>query len=322
MLDALKFVKGSVGKENKLTPALNHFRIERGRIVGLNDTFALSSPIATDIEATPKGVDFAKAVERCKNQTVSLFMEDERLVIKSGRLTVRVDCTTEPFPMLQPEGHTFPMAPNFVESCKRLLPFLTKDNTRAWARGALLNNMSMTATDNVSLIQAYLGPEYVPPLAAVIPEPTLKELIRIGEAPTHASVSVRSITFYYPGDRWLCSLVLPNDWPDINRFFADQQELQPITEDFWNAIDSIYSFTDDRETILFDDDCMRTHVDKKAGATIEGDFPAKRGAICGKSLLRLKPIASHLAFDAYPRPMLFVGEGIRGVITGMIRNDA
>ena len=321
MIDALNFVKGCVAKEHKLKPELNHFRIERGRIVGLNDTFCLSAPIATDIEASPKGGDFVRAIERCKGKTTTLFVEDSKLVVKSGRLTVRIDCTEQPFPLLQPEGQSFWCAPNFVEECKKLVPFVTKDNTRAWARGLLLQGAALTATDNITLIQAYLGDEFKPPIGAVLPEPTIRELIRIGEPPKYATVSTRTITFVYEGDRWLCSVVLPNDWPDINRFFARQAEMSELTPDFWESVESIYPFTDDRDAILFEPGCMRTSIEEKVGASIDGDFPAVKGAICAKFLNRLKPLTTHIAFNDWPQPMQFRGPSIRGVIAGMMRQD-
>lgn len=323
MLDALKFVKGSVSKDNKLKPELNHFRIERGRISGLNETFMLSAPIATDVEATPKGSDFAKAVERCKS-TVTLYNDAGKLVVKSGRLTVRIDCTTEPFPALQPEGHSFWIAPHFVDMCKKLIPFITKDNTRAWARGALLSSMEglgavLTATDNVALVQAYLGPEYVPPLNCVIPEPTLRELVRIGECPKYATVSPRSITFVYEGDRWLCSVLLPNDWPSLTKFFGQCDLYKDVTPDFWEAIESVMPFTDDNDTILFDPGCIRTSVDLKSGASIEGEFPSSKGAVSGKYLTKIRPLVTQIAFDEWPKPMHFRGDYIRGVFAGMVR---
>lgn len=321
MHDALTFVKGCVAKEHKLKPELNHFRIERGRIVGLNDTFCLSAPIATDIEASPKGGDFVRAIERCKGKTITLFTDAGKLVVKSGRLTVRIDCTEVPFPTLQPEGHSFWVAPNFVEECKRLLPFLTKDNTRAWARGILVQGPTMSVTDNITLIQSYLGDNFSPPMGAVIPEPTLRELIRIGEPPKYASVSTRTITFIYEGDRWLCSVLLPNDWPNVDKFFAVQPEMQELTAEFWEGIETVHPFTNDNDALIFDPGVIRTSIEEKEGALIEGEFPTSKGAISAKFLMRLKPLATHVAFNDWPRPMQFYGPNIRGVIAGMMRQD-
>ena len=320
MLDALNFVKGVVSRENKAKPVLNHFRLEGGRITGVNDVFAISAPIATDIEATPKGPDFARAIERCKG-TISLFMEDGKLIVKSGRLTVRVDCTTEEFPLMQPEGRSFWLAPDFVERAKQLLPFINKDNAKAWARGLLLSGPALTATDNITLIQAYLGDEFTPPLDCVIPEPTLRELARIKERPKYATLSVRTITFCFEDGKWLCSRLMPNDWPNLNKFFESQQVQKPLTDDFWDAVETLSDFTDDRDSLIFDPDCMRTALaGTKAGASIDGQFEATKGAICAKFLLRLKGLATSVAFDNWPQ-MQFRGDRIRGVISGMTRND-
>lgn len=322
MLEALQFVKGVISRESKVNPVLNHYRIEGGRITGVNDTFAISAPIATDIEATPKGPDFAKAIERCSGKTISLFMEAEKLVVKSGRLTVRIDCTTEPFPLMQPEGRSFWLHPNFVEYSKALIPFINKDNAKAWARGILMDGPALTVTDNISLVQAYIGPEFAPPLPCVVPEAALRELARIKEKPTYATVSVRTITFYFEGDKWLCSRLMPNDWPTLTKLFEQPQEMAALTEDFWESVEAIQDFTDDRDTLIFDPGLMRTHLSAtKAGASIDGEFPATKGAICCKFLLRLKPLIHSLAFDSWPAPMQFRGDYVRGVIAGMIRND-
>ena len=53
MLKELKFVQGAVSSKDFI-PALTHFRIENGTVRSFNGLLALCSPIALDIDCTPK----------------------------------------------------------------------------------------------------------------------------------------------------------------------------------------------------------------------------------------------------------------------------
>ncbi len=321
MLDALKFVKGTIGREDKLNPALNHFRLSGGRITGQNAVYNLSAPINTDIEATPRGPDFSKAIEKAGDKVVSLAMlENGKLLVKASKMRVNVDCTTEPFHTIQPEGASFWLAPNFVETIKRLLPFVSKDNRKAWASGMLLDGQTLSATDNVSLVQARLGEEFAPPIPVVIPEPTLKELVRIKEAPRYAAVSQRSITFYYgEGERWLSSVVLPNDWPDLTKFFMQKHEAPQIGEEFWQAVEDMAVFTGDDDDLFLSAGSISTSREADAGGHVDGTFPVPMPMrVSCKHLLLLKTFANTIAFGQYPAPMQFYGENIRGVFVGRV----
>ena len=53
LLDALKFVQGSVAKK-ELQEGLTHFRIVDGTVRGFNGTISLCSPVPLNIDCTPK----------------------------------------------------------------------------------------------------------------------------------------------------------------------------------------------------------------------------------------------------------------------------
>ena len=99
MLSSLKFVQGAVAKKD-FVPALNHFRIEGGRVKGYNGMIALCGPIDLDLSITPKALEFTKAIQACTD-TISLHITPAgRLSIKSGRFKAFVDCLDEAFPAL------------------------------------------------------------------------------------------------------------------------------------------------------------------------------------------------------------------------------
>lgn len=103
MIEALKFVRGAVAKKD-FVPALTHFRIENGSIKGYNGTIGLCSPIALDLDASPKALPFIKAIETCRD-TVSMHLTGAgRLAVKSGKFRAYVECTPEPFPDVTPTG--------------------------------------------------------------------------------------------------------------------------------------------------------------------------------------------------------------------------
>ena len=320
MLNALKFVRGAVAKKD-YQPALTHFRIADGRVMGYNGTIALSSPIDIDFEATPKAIPFVKAIERCTDDTTVIHMTPGgKLALKSGRFKAYIDCATDGgiLDTIVPEGEVIPMESGFIPGIKTLRPFVGTDASRSWAMGILLRGYSAYATNNIVLAEYWIGtsmPDINLPVSAV------SELARVGQDPTQVMLGERSVTFFFEGDRWLRSQLLSTDWPDVggllDKAFEGANMVQ-VPKEFYEGIEIVAPFVDVAGQVYFRERTVATAPAGDVGASITLDGLPPFGAYHHKHLASLENAMLKIDFTKHPQPCPFIGDKLRGVLMGMV----
>ena len=319
MIEALKFVKGAVSKKD-YQPALSHFLIKDGRVVGYDGIIALSSPIPIDIYATPRAVPFVKAIERCTADTTALNLtETGRISLKSGKFKATIECTDEMTVLedIQPEGDYVEVSSKLVQALRCLEPFVGTDASRPWSSGILLHNYSAFATNNVILSEFWIGGA-LPKIN--LPASAIKELTRIGVEPSAIQLSNNSVTFHFEGDRWLRSQLLNTEWPDINTMLEtcfDDSNLIDFPPTLLDGVETIAPFVDDSGRIYFREGLITTSLEGDIGASVEiGGLPSY-GAYHHKMLMLLKDRVQKIDFTKHPNPCPFTGNMLRGVFMGM-----
>jgi DNA polymerase III sliding clamp (beta) subunit (PCNA family) len=317
MLDALKFVRGAVAKKD-YQPALTHFRISGGRVLGFNGTIALSSPIDLDIDASPEATPFAQAIERCQSETTAIHITDGgRLALKSGRFKAYIEChpDSEVLDSIRPEGEEIVAPGNVLTALETLSPFVGVDASRPWALGVLFRNHSAFATNNIIIAEYWLG-EAVPQ-EINIPSQAIKEILRIGIEPERLTLSENNLTFHFPGDRWLRTQLLSTDWPDVSPILDLPCNPLPFPDGFFDAVETLSPFVDQAGRVYFRGDRMTTSAEDGEGAAVELAPLPEKGAFNHKYLSSLGGIATGIDFTPYPNPCGFRGKLIRGAIMGM-----
>lgn len=319
MLTALKFVRGAVAKKD-FQPALTHFLISDGFVMGYDGVIALCSPIDLDVEAAPKAIPFVKAIERCTSEQIVVNLtETGKLRLRSGRFRATIECTEEQEVLrhIRPEGEDVRTSDGLVSAFSALEPFIGTDASRPWAMGILLRGFSAYATNNIIVAEYWLGeglPEVNLPLSAI------RELTRIGEQPHRIQLGTNSVTFHFSGDRWLRSQLLSTDWPDVAGLFDrafSMGNLQPFPPGFFEAIDTLSPFVETEGRILFREGCMTTVIEGGVGASVDIVGLPEMGAYHHKQLSLLKDRAAQIDFTAHPQPCPFVGKNLRGIFLGM-----
>lgn len=316
MLKDLKFVQGAVAKKDFI-PALNHFRIENGEIRSFNGTLALSTPIDFDLDCTPRAEPFVKAIQNCK-ETVSLNMTPGmRLGIKSGAFKAYIECVEDETPHVIPEGEHYNIdGEKLLKAFKVISPFIGNDASRPWSNGVLLKDGSAFATNNISLIEYWIGPEAFPMICNV-PKEAIREMVRIGEPPIGMQMTDKSITFHYENKRWIRSQLLNTDWPDLNALLNANNNAVPLDETIFDALEVIKPFTDKLGRVYIRNGAISTSLIKDEGASYDiPDFPYE-GVFQLSILNNLKGVAKYIDFTLYPNPCIFYGENLRGALVGM-----
>ena len=89
MLKELKFVQGAVAKKD-FVPAMTHFRIG-DTVRSFNGNMAICSPIALDLECTPKAETLVRAISNCQEEVVLSMTAKGRLKVHSGSFNAYIE---------------------------------------------------------------------------------------------------------------------------------------------------------------------------------------------------------------------------------------
>lgn len=319
MLDALKFVQGAVAKKD-FVPELTHFHINNGMIQSYNGEIALSAPIDLDLSVVPKAVPLVKAIQTCESVVKMHLTDSNRLSIQSGNFRVLIDCLPiETYPNIYPEGTKVPIDFDLVAVLSTLLPFVAEDASRPWARGILLANQSAYATNNIIVLEHWLDVPIPEPVN--IPKAALQEIVRIGQNPKYLQVSPTTVSFIYEDNKWLRSQLYTAQWPDTLQDMLPMPKdynLSEIEEDFFPSIATLLPFVDPTlKVVHFNGEHASTDRDPEIGASVK----IPNAPPCGKyninQLCLLEQVATHIDWTPYPKPAVFFGESIRGMIIGL-----
>jgi hypothetical protein len=316
MLKALKFVQGAVAKKD-FVPAMTHFVIEDGMVRSFNGTMALSSPIDIDMRCAPKAGPMVYAIGQCA-EVVSLGLTGaNRLRIQSGPFKAFIDCIEmEDVPHRKPEGEQIAFdGEALLKAIQVLTPFIGDDASRPWTNGILLRGQSAFATNNVCLVEHWLGVNI--PQTINIPMPAVKELARVGMPPTHAQMTEDSISFHYTDGSWLRTQLYSTEWPDIAKVLDRPSNAQPIPEGLFEGLLYIKPFVEKPEHVYFIDGHLCTHEEPELGASYKVEGLHNEGMFRRGMLAKLEGVATSVDFAAYPDPLMFFGDKVRGAILGL-----
>lgn len=318
MLSDLKFVNGAVAKKD-LIEGMTHFAIESGNIRAYNGTLALSSPIAFDIDCKPNAKQLIAAISKCNDEhTVVISMTDGgRLRIQNGPFRAFVETIEEETPHVLPEGESIDLAgTNIREGLNSILPFVSTDASRPWTNGVLFSGRSMLATNNVCVVEYWLGKEL--PFTANVPREAVMELKRVGEEPSYAQLNQNSITFHFPSGRWIRSQLYEKWTVDVAGVLNVEDSATDIDPKIFEGLEAISPFVDKMNNVFFRAGAMQTSLDDNIGAKFELEDFDGHGCYSLPMLQLLKGVAEKIDWTLNPKPAIFYGSGsmLRGAIIG------
>lgn len=319
MLDTLKFVQGAVSKK-EYVPELSHFRIAGGRIVGYNGHLCISSPIALDIDCCPKATQLVRAIAACEEEVQIALTPKGRLSVVSGAFRGHVDTVPlEVFPDVQPEGELVQVDGELLPALRVLMDYTSEDASRPWASGVLLDGASAFATNNVVLVERWLGYHF--PYRVNLPSYAVREMLRIREEPKALRLSSNSLTVYYDGDRWMRTQLNSAEWPDARALLdrSAQVQTQDVPEGLWRALETVAPMLGELKAVYVQAGSVATGEDEDCAARVVLEsLPADlHGAFNCPMLQSLEGIAQRIALETWPQPCPFYGDKLRGLLVGL-----
>lgn len=312
MLKALRFVRGAVAKKDYL-PVLTHFSIKDGRITSYNGNIALSAPLNLALNTRPNAMQMYRAIAACHGQTVITQLPNNSLTIKSGTFKGTIDCTSDEFPDIDIRGEAVTLPFRLVSTFHRLSPYISEDASRQWSRGILLRGKSAIVTNNVVLIEYWLGMET--PVELIIPKEAVDEIVRIGEEPLAIAVSPHSLTFWYSEDRWLYVRAIDESFPNTDRYFQGSPSYGPFPETLFPSLATIRPFLEKEGSVHLSPSLLSILPPDREGTQIEVPGLEVTAKFSWEHLASLEAVATGIDWSG--KPCQFVGDKLRGVIIAM-----
>lgn len=320
MLDALRFVSGAVSKLDTV-PALSHYRVEAGFVMGFNGTVAICSPIDLQLTATPNAEQFYRALKSCDDVVSITQTHNGNLRVKSGTFSALVDCLPDAYPAVAPDGPAFAVKPGMGVLLKKLVPIISNDPMKLWANGALFApDGTITVTDGVVMAQAYTG-DYIKGVCNV-PAVALREVVRTGLDPVALQYGDQSLTFHFDGGKWLRTTLFNAAWPmhKLDGILGRAANPVQINPAFFAGVEKLAPFGDDFAKVAFDP--IGFHIEDGAGQQrARVDMLVQDGAAGiynARLLLKIKDLAKWADFSQYPAAALWSGDSVRGAIMSMV----
>lgn len=316
MLDALRFVRGAIAAKD-FVPVLRHFYIGGGIIRGSNGKMTICSPIEGVPDCCPEGLSFIKAISSCESEPSLTLTKAGRVKISAGAFTAFVAAIpVEQHLHVEPEGSRVAMAPGLLDAIKAMRSFVGTDASRQWSTGILLTGTHAYATNNVIAVEHVLATTMP---RACLPAFALDELLRINEDPIAYSSSANNLTFYFTGDRWVKTQLLPSDWPPIDEMLnATISATTPPHPDLFKALQLLRPFADEMLGVTLDENGLRVgDAEDAARFAIAGGLPP---GFFHLDMLMLLKDSTAIELSEYPSRVPFNRPRLRGIMMGMRRD--
>lgn len=318
---ALKFVIGAVARKD-FVEELCHVSIKNGRAIAYDGMLSMSTPIDIGLDVMPHAKTFLKALQACKGAIAMHVTPAKNLIVKSGNFKATIKCLDKenPTPQPLPSGDRFEVTPELMVSMKTLAPLMAIDASRHWARGLCICGNSTFATNNIVLAEHWHGSNF--PREIILPADAVNEILRIGDAPTHAQLDAEgnSASFHFPGDRWLRTTLVDGHWPHelVTKLLERGGNPTDVPQELFDEITRLKSFVDgvDQGIRIAEDHIRTNSVEDTEGARVEFDLPGGAGHFHIQQFLALSGIVEKIDFSMYPDPCYWVGHKARGVIIG------
>lgn len=318
MIDVLKTVMSAVATKD-MVQVLTHFCIYQDllqpdrRIQGGNGIVYIDAPFPHDIpDCTVAASRFLKAVEACDSQPTFGLTEGGKLSIKRNRFRAYLPMLpVADFPRAALTGDEVPLPPNFLDTIRRLKPFISEDASRIWSMSVLLSEGYAYATNNIILVRCPLDWKG---RSMALPIQVVDRLLEVDRQPTGCRVGPSHICFSYD-DVWMRSQLVETPWPTVTSIIQEPAQ-EPVPDELKQAVEKIQHFcVNDKFPIIKLSDIVETDQGEQ-GAAYDG-FDLPKAVFHADQLIKALSIATHINFSSYPNPCALRGPDIEGVIVGI-----
>lgn len=318
MLKAVNFVYPAVGDKD----GAEVLRIKHGYVQAFNGSLAMCSPIPMDIDCQPNAKTLRTALKKYSDNVLQLALTDTgALQVKAGKFKSKIPCSSEALPTIQLPSTRAEINCQLIMDCfKKLLPFVCADPKpdRAWCNGILLKDGQAFATNNVILINLWLGVTI--PGEFIIPKQFVEAALSVKETPVEIRISNNAIAFIYARGEWLYGNLIGSKWPSLDPILNNHCQPILIPDGMYEALTELLPFQNSDKEVYFHDGYVATEATD--GSSYEFEYSRKEWGAYGLGfMLSLEGVMTSIDLLLYPKPALFFGDNLRGAIVGLKVKD-
>ncbi len=311
LFEAIKFCALLCKKEG--APNETHILIRDNTAYAYNGILSAGVRIDEDISAYINATLLIEALTKC-GQHFSITQLDQKLAIKADKFKALIPCL--PLDLAQtllPDPAMASLDNRFSEALERVSVLATEGAQTVICASVLMAGASLIATNRVVMLEAWHGIDL--PTGIALPKSFCIALTKCNKKLSKFGFGQSSCTFYFEDESWLKTQFFAEPWPDIRSILDRKCNLFEVPNDFWTGIDSISNFSIDN-CIYFDKDILRSHVSDDVGASYEVTGIPKGPIFNIKQLKIIQPYVQKIDFQVQGGCLMFVGDGVRGVIAG------
>ncbi len=311
LFEAIKFCALLCKKEG--APNETHILIRDNTAYAYNGILSAGVHIDEDISAYINATLLIEALTKC-GQHFSITQLDQKLAIKADKFKALIPCL--PLDLAQmplPDPAMASLDNRFSEALERVSVLATEGAQTVICASVLMAGTSLIATNRVVMLEAWHGIDL--PTGIALPKSFCIALTKCNKKLSKFGFGQSSCTFYFEDESWLKTQFFAEPWPDIRSILDRKCNLFEVSNDFWTGIDSISNFSIDN-CIYFDKDILRSHMSDDVGASYEITGIPKGPIFNIKQLKIIQSYVQKIDFQAQGGCLMFVGDGIRGIIAG------
>lgn len=300
----------------------SHVIIDNLRATASTRTLTISAPINIEHDVKPQAKMLTKAIkiaEDSRAPVVTSLTKAGKLSVKAGKQTTFIECATD-YDMAQaikPSGDVVPNASGLVQAFKVLMPFIGEDELRPDQHGLMISDKSVYAVNNIICAQYWTGIPVTTPV--IVSRELVKMVVALDEEPESVQVSENTVTFWYPGERRITSTLIDATWPiaRVDELLSTPANPVQLPDDFFDGVEAINNFSDERESLYIHPDHMATSLEDEIGSRVDIATGAEK-LVCFTAyyLYKLRASVTHIDWSMWPKPCVFRGDRLRGVIIG------
>ncbi len=314
LFEAIKFCALATKKDG--SPNETHIYLSNGCATSFNGVLACGCSIDTDINAYVNAELLLNALAKC-GQHFSITQLFQKLSLKADKFKALVPCL--PLDLAQTPLPDLPMAAldnRFSEALAKVSILATEGAQSVILASVLMSGASLISTNRVVMLEAWHGIDL--PTGIALPKSFCVALSKCNKKLSKFGYSQSSCTFYFEDNSWLRTQFFAEPWPDVQGILNRKCNLFEVPNGFFEGVDAVSSFNTDG-CVYFDRDILASHSSDEVGARYDVTGIPKGPIFNIKQLKLIQPYVQKIDFQAEGGCLMFIGDQIRGCISGRIK---
>jgi hypothetical protein len=315
--ETINFLKRALNR-NPNAGMFGCYHVAEGFMYAQNETLQAVAPLESSDTFSIPGEELEAALSRT-NVDPHLALGDGHLTVKAGRLRATIPCVPGAPPSIFTRDVTWrPMPDSVVPALARALPFMIGNNIIGWTAGIRLMNDRLTTINNICGIDVAL-PGWESPPSLVTKEGA--EFL-VADPPAEYGVKPGALLFRWPDERSVQVQLIHQEMPAlVDNIFAQAGQEAPvaITQDWREAFTDAAAISD--ETVELRRDYLKVGKGSSSYVIeVHSEVPPEHVSYwAAKVLTPMVATAESWNPLAHPKPALFRGPALYGVVMGVAR---